>query len=134
MFRVQLPSVLIGISFSHPTVVEKYLMGHTSDGTAVYAPPTEVRTTHCRVSELELEEDGKTVKTETLLIEGEARCHPGDRFNRAIGRKFALERAMILAEEKDLLTHSERATIWQSMRKQDKRLASVGASIRKHTR
>ena len=101
MIKVELPSRLLGIAFSHPTV-QKLAPVFKMSGPMMMSR----RTTHCEVYELSADSSIKP----NLVAHAIVNVHYKDNFNRATGRKIALTRALKFMN----LTKLERATVWEA--------------------
>jgi len=112
MIRVQLPDKVIGISFAYLSKVEA---GDPNKSLSEYLSKTvldmfEVRYTNCELFLLDNE-------APMALVKGEARCSRQDNFNKAVGRKVALAKAL-----KEInLPKQERKLIWEAYHSRDKK-------------
>ena len=100
MIRIDLPSRLLGISFSHPKVQK--LIHHKFD---VQATATR-RATHCEVWELSADSSVKP----KLISKAIVTTHHKDTFKRWMGRKIALARALKFTN----LSKFERTAVWEA--------------------
>ena len=105
MIKVQLPNMLMGISFSHPVKREAMTSIPLFDA----IPTMQVRYTHCELYEILPGPDNEKPQTK-LMCEGIARCSPLDNFNKEAGRKIALTRAIKVLE----LNRDEREVVWET--------------------
>src|SRR3990167_4374060 len=83
---------ILTVTFAHPT--DFYLDEHDKSG--------EIRYTYCEI--FELDEAGEPI----LKAEGVAKCAAGDNFQKRVGRKIALTRAL----KKMDLNKTERSMVW----------------------
>ena len=101
MIKVDLPSRLVGVSFSHPTVKKVVPTTRMS-----MSPEVTRRTTHCEVWELSADNSAKP----KLIAHSIVTTHYLDTFKRGIGRKVALTRALKFTN----LTKFERMLVWET--------------------
>lgn len=87
MIKVQLPTRMLAVGFSHPLMQE---MQHPERGSLV-AEVIKVRHSHCTIVELDPKDDKKFA----FLTEGVARCSPLDHFVKEKGRRVALHNALL---------------------------------------
>ncbi len=69
--------------------------------------------THCYIFEVPKDSDTVDMEKEYLLADGDAICHPFDQFNKRVGRKIALTRALKLMTSKYGMTKDFRKFIWE---------------------
>src|SRR3970282_32818 len=104
MIKVQLPSITLGIGFSHPK------------GIAPLPGPGEGRYTHCEIFEILKTHNGEKRGGVLFLVEGVASCSLSDNFCKDTGRKIALARALSKLRKQLPLPKTERAMIWKAYR------------------
>lgn len=97
MLRVQLPTLLLGISFQREYVNARSKKGH--------GPNVELRSTACELHRLNAEG-----KSEAIIGRGYVKCDSRDSFRLEVGRKKALARALRVLQ----LTKANRTTVWQT--------------------
>ena len=99
MLTIILSDILtLGITFAHPT---DFLLDAPND-----AVGKKIRYTHCEI--YTIDENGGLKPHVKLIGEGLAKCAVGDNFQKRIGRKIALTRAL----KKTHLTKEQRMQVW----------------------
>ena len=100
MLTIQLSDTLVlGITFAHPTDFQLDESKFCTDG-------TKVRYTHCEI--YTIHENGGLRPEVTLIADGLAKCAAGDNFQKKVGRKIALTRAL----QKTDLSKEQRMLVW----------------------
>lgn len=96
-------TLTIGITFAHPT---DFLLDETRMDNAKNWVSTKMRYTHCEI--YTIDENGGLKPNVKLIADGLAKCALGDNFQKRVGRKIALTRAL----KKTNLLKAERQKVW----------------------